>query len=452
MTEQPLSLKAMSAEDAARVAPRLGLRVIAAVILLELLLLLSFTLAFPGVARAEPLRADISVNLSNGFARIVLRFNDEIDADVKMSNGILVVSFKQPVAVGVERLYSNAVGYVSAARRDPDGKAIRMALSQKVTVNSMMAGERLFIDLMPEGWKGMPPGLPQEIVEELATRAREAEKKARQQRAVTQQRPVPWVKVRVSHQPTFSRYVFELPDLISIGTERGKDGLKLVFEQPLKFDLADVKATLPPTVEAIGSETGEQQTSVSFTFIGKVDIRSFREDNNYVVDISPVGGKPERVDLLPSVPTPVPAASAAQAKPAVVAAVEPPQPSPAQTPSPPPSPPQAAPKAAEAPPPPPQAVTPATSPPAAKPAPERAAMPPAETPAAKPERVVDEGGADQPRAPRDANAPVQVELRRQSDNLKLTFPFTAPTPAACSAAPIRCGSCSTAPPRSISRC
>ena len=73
------------------------------------------------------------------YDQVVGAHRDEIDADVKMANGILVVAFKAPVAVSVDRLYSNAVGYVSAARRDPDGKAIRMALSQKVTLNSMMA-------------------------------------------------------------------------------------------------------------------------------------------------------------------------------------------------------------------------------------------------------------------------------------------------------------------------
>ena len=81
-----------------------------------------------------------------------------------------------------------ASGYVNAARRDPDGAAVRLALNRKVTVNTMAAGEKLFVDLLPEGWTGLPPGLPQEVVEELARRAREAEKKARAQQRVSQQR------------------------------------------------------------------------------------------------------------------------------------------------------------------------------------------------------------------------------------------------------------------------
>jgi hypothetical protein len=79
-----------------------------------------------------------------------------------------------------------------------------MALNRKVTVNTMAAGEKLFVDLLPEGWTGLPPGLPQEVIEDLARRAREAEKKARAQQRVSQQRQLPPVRVRVGVQPTFT--------------------------------------------------------------------------------------------------------------------------------------------------------------------------------------------------------------------------------------------------------
>jgi hypothetical protein len=176
---------AMRTANDARVPARPGLRVLSAVVLLGFALLLCFGFASP--ARAEHLHADGSVNLSGGYARIVLRFSDDTDADVKMANNILVVRFKRSIAVSVDRLSADAPGYIAAARRDPDGKAIRMALPQKVTIHSMMAGERLFIDLLPDSWIGPPPGLPQDVVEDLAKRAREAERKVRQLRMSLQQ-------------------------------------------------------------------------------------------------------------------------------------------------------------------------------------------------------------------------------------------------------------------------
>ena len=80
-----------------------------------------------------------------------------------------------------------------SARRGaiPTARAVRIALNRKVTVNTMAAGEKLFVDLLPESWTGLPPGLPQEVVEDLARRAREAEKKARAQQRARAQRQHP---------------------------------------------------------------------------------------------------------------------------------------------------------------------------------------------------------------------------------------------------------------------
>jgi tetratricopeptide (TPR) repeat protein len=428
MLETPLTMEAKGVADAACVAPRIGWRVVAAAIVLEIQLLFSLGLAAP--ARAEPIPAEITADLSGGYARIVFRFNEEVDADVRMANNILVVSFKTPVSVNVDRLYSNAAGYVGAARRDPDGKAVRMALSQRVRLSSMMAGERLFVDLLPDSWKGEPPALPREVVEELAKRARDAERKARQQRQLAQQKHSPAVRLRVSQQPTFSRYVFELPELVPVSAERDKDNLRLVFDQALKIDLADAQASLPPMIATLGTETRDEQTTVSFAFIGTVDARTFREDNNYVVDVSPVGGRSDRADPI----TPLlsqPANPPARERTSGPPPIDPPQATPVKaSPPPPPPPPVAVEKPAE----------PVPAPAVAKTPPPQPAAPESRPVAEKPEPASDKHAAAPPVAakevaappppPAQPNDPVKVEMRRQGDNIKLVFPFAVPTPAA----------------------
>ena len=189
----------------------------------------------------------------------------------------------------------------SAARRDPDGKAVRIALARKVTMNSIAAGERLFVDLMPDGWTGLPPGLPRDVIEELARRAREAERRARQQRMLAQQKQMAPIRVKVVTQPTFSRYVFDLPELISVSADNTRDKLTLTFDAVLSFDLADAKATLPHTIESIDSETDQDAVIVHFKFGAKVDVRTFREDNSYVVDVASAErqGAPQN-DTVPS--------------------------------------------------------------------------------------------------------------------------------------------------------
>jgi hypothetical protein len=60
------------------------------------------------------------------------------------------------------------------------------------------------------GW-GLP-SLPQDVINELARRAKLAERLERQARAAAEQKKPQPVRVRVAHQPTFTPYVFEVPD------------------------------------------------------------------------------------------------------------------------------------------------------------------------------------------------------------------------------------------------
>jgi hypothetical protein len=256
--------------------------------------------AFEHGAAAQPVAAEIAVDTTGGFARMVYHFNGDVDANARVANGILVISFNVPVTLSTDRLSSAAAGYVSAARRDPDGKGLRIALARKLTMHSMQANDRLFVDRLPDNWSGPPPSLPQDIVEDLARRAKEAERRARQIRLLAQQKQMVETRVRVAHQPNFSRYVFDLPELVAVIAERNGDKLNVQFDAPLKFDLAEAKASLPATIENIDAETGEQTTSIKFAFLSKVDIRSFREDNSYIIDVAPMDQPARRADAAPA--------------------------------------------------------------------------------------------------------------------------------------------------------
>jgi tetratricopeptide (TPR) repeat protein len=197
----------------------------------------------------------------------------------------LVIRFKRPVDVSVDKLSDAVPDYVGSARRDPDGSAIRLALARKVTVNTMTAGERVFIDLMPDSWKGPPPGLPQEVVRELAERARAAERALREQRTLEAATKRPPVRVRASVQPTFVRYVFELPDGAGVSSSLNEQRLALLFKPALTFDLADAKLVAPANVASIAQKVEGDGSRIEIKLIGDVDVHSFREEKNYIVDI-----------------------------------------------------------------------------------------------------------------------------------------------------------------------
>jgi hypothetical protein len=144
--------------------------------------LIALALATSSAAAADAIKGEVSAVTENGFTRLVFVLSDDIEPQVRVANNVITITFQRPVDINVDRISVNAGGYISVARRDPDGKAVRLALARKVTVNSMAAGERLFVDLLPDTWSGLPPGLPRDVIEELARRAREGEKQMRQQR------------------------------------------------------------------------------------------------------------------------------------------------------------------------------------------------------------------------------------------------------------------------------
>ena len=235
--------------------------------------------------KADPLKAAVTADVSGGYARLVFALGDDIDASVHSAGNVLIISFDKPILISVDRLSSQASEYIGAARRDPDGRAIRVALARKVTVNSIAAGGKFFVDLLPDTWTGAPPSLPQDFIEELARRARDAERLERLAHQAEEQKKLVPVPVHVAEQPTFTRYVFDVPDKTSVSADRGKDRLTLSFEAPLAFDLSDAEAALPATVASIHAEAEQDSTLVRFSFLAAVDLRTFRDGKSYVVDI-----------------------------------------------------------------------------------------------------------------------------------------------------------------------
>jgi homoserine acetyltransferase len=77
---------------------------------------------------------------------------------------------------------------VTIARLDPDGLGFRMAMKRGFKINVQRAGHNLIIDLLGVNWRGRPPPIPQDIIDELAAKAEqvriEREKRARQEIAM----------------------------------------------------------------------------------------------------------------------------------------------------------------------------------------------------------------------------------------------------------------------------
>jgi tetratricopeptide (TPR) repeat protein len=445
-------------------------------IVVVLLTLTLLALSPLSAARAdEPIKGEVKAVNDGGFLRLMFQFDQAVEATTRVSGAIVIISFNKPVALAVERLNVNAPEYISAARRDPDGSAIRLALLRKVKLNTIAAAERLYVDLLPEAWKGPMPGLPQEVIDELVRRARNAESQLHQQRAADKQKKPPVVRVKVATQPTFVRYVFTMPGTVNVIPERADGRLTLNFDQQVAWDLADAKASLPPTLKSIESEVDFDSVAVVFTLSGTPEVRAFREERSIVVDIGLEDTKPKQSEeggpAKPAVASGgAPAISAPNSRsPKAAAEILPPK----NSPPPPPAPVAAAEAPQEAGPakPVPEAVSPklaeqsqpapeitqpamtapapqvqaASEPPAAaprspdaarsasQPAPAAAEPPPAASPPPPARKITSPpmAAADDAIRPKaNPNAVVVARTQQSGDRLRLELPFAAPTPAA----------------------
>ncbi|MBN9585582.1 MAG: hypothetical protein BGN84_17660 [Afipia sp. 62-7] len=394
--------------------------------------LLCLPLAAGAVRAADPVKGEATLTAQTGYARLLLKFQQDVPTEVTVAGGVLIVQFKTPVSVPIDLLSDALPAYVTSVRRDPDGTAIRMALAQKVRVNTMAAGERVFIDLLPEKWTGLPPALPAEVVKELSDRAIAAERALRLQKMADEATKRPPVRVRVSVQPTFVRFVFETPDNVSVSSSLINDKFSLSFSSPLTFDLADAKIGMPANIQSVKQKMDGETSRVDIALIGETDVRAFREEKNYIVDVTfGTADKPQAantskqkaasatpadkareivpptseqiaheaaLEIKPDVQPPVAVANVntdAAAKPVVAAEADP------------------APKAAPAAEAPVKVAAPAEAPP--PPAP----PPPAVVKAASPETVA---------VP--ASSGITAEARLSSDDFRITFPFKTPTAAA----------------------
>jgi hypothetical protein len=246
-------------------------------------------LALPARA-VEP--GEITFESGDGYGRMVLNFPGRLSLpphSVSTANGVLVVAFDEPVAVSVDRVAEALGVVVSAARSDPDGLGLRFALRAAVTVNTMPAGGRLFIDLMPPGWRGPPPPLPQSAVDELARIAEEAVRRAALAAVeVTPNGETPALTMRVGRNPTFTRLSFTWNVPFEAAFARDGDAVRVTFNRHGEADLTALAGDLPPLVEGIRSETAEEggRTSVLLQLAATADVRGFRDGEAYVVDIS----------------------------------------------------------------------------------------------------------------------------------------------------------------------
>jgi hypothetical protein len=243
----------------------------------------------------------------DGYARLILSFpgRDSLPQyDMRLENGVLSLEFEDQVSVLLPDVGLTMPDYLSVARVDPDGRGLRFGLRSAFTFNRIEAGEKLFIDLLPTSWQGMPPALPQDVVDELAERARLAAIRAEQERKAKGVAELqPKANVRIGRNPTFLRLQFDWTVPTAGNFAQLEDEGMLAFEWPVEIDLNELLADLPPEIKSVEPEVTPDGTTVAIKLAPKVVPRFYQNTpTQQILDIDIAGeGRPsfEAASLVP---------------------------------------------------------------------------------------------------------------------------------------------------------
>jgi tetratricopeptide (TPR) repeat protein len=253
-------------------------------------LLVALAGAFVATAAPAQEKAQLIVTREKGFARLVLSFPDRLDLPpykLRYENGVLAVEFESPINLLLPDVSVTLPEYVSVARVDPDKRGVRFGLRTAFNVNRIEAGEKLFVDLMPTSWQGLPPALPASIIAELAERSKRAAEIAEQKRKAEDAKNLhPKAIVRVGRNPTFLRVQFDW----SVDTEAKfavrEDKAILTFDWPVPIDLYALKSDLPPELISAANVASADGSRVDFKVAEGVVPRFYAiSDRQFVVDI-----------------------------------------------------------------------------------------------------------------------------------------------------------------------
>ena len=279
----------------------------------------------PALAASATVRGEA---MPAGFGRLSLAFEEPVKTRINVSNGVLIVGFGSPVQVDLAKVARELPNYISVARLDPDGRGMRFALTQGYQANLIEAGDKAFIDILPQSWTGVMPGPPADALAALTERLRLAEAKAKE----AARNPQPAVlTLRSATLPTLERLIFQAPPETKLTNTLSEGTLKLSFDRPMNVEAPAIRSALPDHVKLAGLDSGKESVGLTLTIPKDWQVRSFNDETGLVVDLL----RPATANALsladlekqqPAAP-PAPAAKPAEAK---SAETKPAEPKPAQ--------------------------------------------------------------------------------------------------------------------------
>ncbi|KQO73226.1 hypothetical protein ASF20_16015 [Methylobacterium sp. Leaf88] len=219
---------------------------------------------------------------SERYGRLVLTFDGPVSVKARMSGSVLVLGFSEKASAGPERIAAEMPDYVTAVRRDPDGLGLRLALQRPYRVNVQEAGEKVFVDLLPQDWSGLPPALPPEVVAELFRRTQAAEAALRAARPPAEPKTL---RLELAHLPTLTRLSLRAPASAAPRFEAVGPAMRLAIPGAWRIDEVATRGRLKPSIESLSAESDETGARLLVTPADGYEIQTFSDEDGATIDL-----------------------------------------------------------------------------------------------------------------------------------------------------------------------
>lgn len=247
-------------------------------------------LIFFMISPAQSVPTSIAASNDDGFGRMVLTFEGENlvpSFSSSNNNNVLVLAFEDAIESNIDGVAVTLRDYVGVARRDPDGRGLRFSLTRGTRVNVQEAGEKLFVDFLPNDWVGLAPSLPEDVVRALAERVEKAFKAARAAEEAGRPSALrPRVELQVGRHPTFTRFSFGWNVSYNAAFVRDGKSVAISFDGYAPLDISRLEANLPPGLDHVEALKIDGNLNVVLTVADEANIRAFRDGDVYVVDMT----------------------------------------------------------------------------------------------------------------------------------------------------------------------
>jgi hypothetical protein len=244
------------------------------------------------VQAADGVRIDLAEE--DGYGRAIFTFPDGVPGyRASINSGILVLDFDKTFDLEPDAFLRQMPRYVALVRQSEDRRSLRLALTTEFTLDTKTAENALYVDLMPPGWTGNPPPLPQEVrarieaAQEARQKEEDAKLAAKAQGIVEPEAPQPGLSVRVAERAGMTRLVFDWnqPVLYSLVQRQGL--ATITFDRTAAADLSALRVDPPAYLSSATAIEHEGRLAVVLTLKPGVTISDFREDLNVVLDLKP---------------------------------------------------------------------------------------------------------------------------------------------------------------------